>query len=206
MTKQISNKKQIYKLKDVAEIKAGYPFRGKIQESPNGPARAVQPKDISELGELIEEDLICTELTGKRTADWLKRGDVILINKGWRNTATYIEQDYEDITLAPTLFLIRPKKDWASKLNMQFIAWQINQTPIQNYFKRSAEGSLQVSLRRQIIEDAVIGIPPLEEQNTLANIYENSIQQQKVLATMVRNIHNQMTVLAQNLVQTEEKQ
>lgn len=206
MPKKTSINSQIYKLKDIAEIKSGYPFRGKIKESKNGTARAVQPKDISELGELIEEDLICTELTGKRQPDWLKRGDVIVINKGWRNTAAYIEHDYEHITLAPTLFLIRPKKDWASKLNMQFIAWQLNQAPTQNYFKRSAEGSLQVSLRKQIVEDTTIGIPSLEEQNTLANIYKNSIQQQKVLATMVRNINNQMTVLAQDLVQTEEKQ
>ena len=58
-------------LSELVIIQAGYPFRGAIQNIPTGSVKAVQAKDISELGVLCCDDLIVTELSGKREADWL---------------------------------------------------------------------------------------------------------------------------------------
>lgn len=66
-------------LSDLVTIQAGYPFRGTIRDIPSGSVKAVQAKDISELGELIYSDLIVTDLTGKREPDWLKKGDILFI-------------------------------------------------------------------------------------------------------------------------------
>ena len=63
-------------LSELVVIQAGYPVRGAIQNIPTGSVKAVQAKDISELGELSCDDLIVTELSGKREADWLKQGDI----------------------------------------------------------------------------------------------------------------------------------
>jgi hypothetical protein len=49
--------------------------------------KAVQAKDISELGVLCCDDLIVTELSGKREADWLKQGDILFIAKGAKHVA-----------------------------------------------------------------------------------------------------------------------
>lgn len=198
-------KTKTYSLKELVILKAGYPFRGKIKGISNGSVNVVQAKDISEHAELKESDLIKTELTGKRKPDWLMQDDIIIINKGHKNTAAHISKNMESTTIAPTLFILKVRSNWKNKINMKFLAWQLNQAPIQNYFRRSMQGSKLVTLRRQVIEDALIGIPPLKEQETLVKIYENGTQQQKVLATMMRNINHQMTALAQSLIENQEK-
>ena len=74
------------RLAELVNIKAGYPFRGAVTEIIGGGAFVIQPKDISELGELIPETAVETALTGRRDADWLRRDDVLFISKGWRTT------------------------------------------------------------------------------------------------------------------------
>lgn len=192
-----------YKLHDLVEIKAGYPFRGAVKKVIGGGVWVVQARDIAEPGELVIDSTIETELTGKRDPDWLTKDDVLFINKGQRAIACHIDQDYEHTTCSPSLFILKTRKDWVNNLNMKFIAWYLNQTPAQNYFKRTAEGSNQVSIRKQTLGDLIIGIPSLEEQTILAGIYTNSIQQQKVLTSMISNIDNRMSLLAQDLLKSE---
>lgn len=187
-------------LGDIITLRAGYPWRGAIPPVSNGAVKAVQAKDISEIGELALENCVRTELTGKRDADWLRAGDVLLINKGGRNTAAYIDRDFADVTCASSIYLLQVKPAWRSQLNMQFIAWQLNQLPLQTYFKRSAEGSLQVSLRRQVVEDAMLSIPDLHTQNVIARLYVASQQEHRVLTSMIENRKMQQTAIATELL------
>jgi hypothetical protein len=181
-------------------LRAGYPWRGAIPPVSNGTVKAVQAKDISEIGELVLENCVRTELTGKRDADWLRAGDVLLINKGSRNTATYIDRDLADVTCTSSLYLLKAHKSWTEKLNMQFIAWQLNQAPLQAYFKRSSEGTLQVSLRRQVVEEAIVAIPDIRTQNLLANLYFSSQQEHKTLTKMIENRRMQLSAIATQLL------
>lgn len=189
-----------YRLSDILELHSGYPWRGAIKEKRDGNVWAVQPKDISETGELLVDKLTRTELTGKKQPLWLTKGDVLVINKGTRNTVAYIAHNYEHVTCAPTLYFIRPKKKWLDKINMKFIAWQLSQVPAQNHFKRSAEGSLQVSLRRQVVEDTPLALPSLDVQNTLARLYDDAIQEEKLLMALIENRKQQMTAIANQLL------
>ncbi|MDC9754215.1 hypothetical protein [Proteus mirabilis] len=113
-------------LSDLVTIQAGYPFRGAIRDIPSGSVKAVQAKDISELGELIYSDLIVTDLTGKREPDWLKKGDILFSAKGAKHIASYVDCDLENTTCAPSLFLLHLKSKWQGLVNTQFLTWQLN--------------------------------------------------------------------------------
>lgn len=189
-----------YLLGDIITLRAGYPWRGAIPPVSNGAVKAVQAKDISEIGELALENCVRTELTGKRDADWLRAGDVLLINKGGRNTAAYIDRDFADVTCTSSIYLLKAHKSWTEKLNMQFIAWQLNQAPLQAYFKRSSEGTLQVSLRRQVVEEVIVAIPDIRTQNLLANLYFASQQEHKTLTKMIENRRMQLSAIATQLL------
>ncbi len=188
------------RLAELMNIKAGYPFRGTVTEIIGGGAFVIQPKDISELGELIPETAVETELTGRRNADWLRQDDVLFISKGWRTTACYIEQDYENITCSPSLFILQAKPQWRNRLNMRFIAWQLNQVPAQNYFRRTAEGSAQLNIRKQTLADLVVGIPSLEKQHALAKLYQASVREHKLLTQLINNRIQQNSLIAADLL------
>lgn len=200
MPNQTSLKAEQKRLSELISIKAGYPFRGAVKEAKGGGVYVIQAKDISALGELIVESAVETELTGKRDADWLQAGDVLFISKGQRNIACYIEQDWPNFTCSPNLFILRPNSKWKNKLNMQFVAWQLNQAPAQNYFKKTAEGSNQISIRKQTLADLEVGVPSLDKQNVIAKLYQDSVTEYNALQALIENREQQNNAIAADLL------
>ncbi|WP_238336678.1 restriction endonuclease subunit S [Vibrio sp. S12_S33] len=187
-------------LAECVTIQAGYPFRGAIRDIPSGSVRAVQAKDISPLGELQTNDLIVTDLTGKRDADWLQQGDILFSAKGSKHIACYVHEALERTTCAPSLFLLRVKSEWKEKVNPQFLTWQLNQLPAQTYFKRSAEGSFQISIRKPVLAATPIALPTLCKQNTIAKLYEASIKENALLHKLINNRQQQLNAIATDLL------
>ncbi|WP_281646278.1 hypothetical protein [Parendozoicomonas sp. Alg238-R29] len=187
-------------LSELVTIQAGYPFRGAIKGNPEGSAKAVQPKDISDLGELLTSNLITTNLTGKRKADWLQQGDILFINKGLRHLACCVTRDMPDTTLAPSLFLLRVTPEYQGTINPEFLTWQINQPPVQRYFKNSAEGSHQISIRKPVLAAAQIALPNIETQNTIAKLYAASIRENALLQKLIVNRQQQLNAIAHDLI------
>ncbi|MDE1239698.1 restriction endonuclease subunit S [Vibrio aestuarianus] len=187
-------------LSECVTIQAGYPFRGAIRDIPSGSIRAVQAKDISPLGELQTNDLIVTELTGKRDADWLQQGDILFSAKGSKHLACHVHEALEMTTCAPSLFLLRVKPEWEEKVNPQFLTWQLNQLPAQTYFKRSAEGSFQISIRKPVLAATPIALPTLCKQNIIAKLYAASIKENALLHKLINNRQQQLNAIANDLL------
>jgi len=192
-------------LSELVIIQAGYPFRGAIQNIPTGSVKAVQAKDISELGVLCCDDLIVTELSGKREADWLKQGDILFIAKGARHVASFVDRDLERTTCAPSLFLLHIKPQWLDLVDPLFITWQLNQMPLQQYFQRSAEGSMQISIRKPVLAAAPIALPDLQTQRTIAKLYHASLKENALLYKLINNRQQQLNAIAAELMQSTEQ-
>ena len=192
-------------LSELVIIQAGYPFRGAIQSIPTGSVKAVQAKDISELGVLCCDDLIVTELSGKREADWLKQGDILFIAKGSKHVASFIDRDLERTTCAPSLFLLHIKPQWLDLVDPLFITWQLNQMPLQQYFQRSAEGSMQISIRKPVLAAAPIALPDLQTQRTIAKLYSASLKENELLYKLINNRQQQLNAIAAELMQSTEQ-
>ena len=86
------------------------------------------------------------------------------------------------------------------RINPQFITWQLNQTPVQNYFKRSAEGSFQISIRKPVLAATPIVLPDIKTQNSIANLYAASIKEHALLHQLIYNRQQQMSAIASNLL------
>ena len=167
---------------------------------PNSHVRVVQARNISDMGALDTTNLVSTELTGKRQPNWLQQGDVLFISKGVRHLACYISEDIPHTTLAPSLFLLRVTPEYQGKLNPEFLTWQINQPPVQRYFKNSAEGSHQISIRKPVLGAAPIALPDIEAQNTIAKLYRASIREHALLHRLIANRQQQLGAIANDLL------
>lgn len=189
-----------YRLAELVTIKAGYPFRGALKKVSGGGVFVIQAKDISNMGELNLEGAIETKLTGRRKPDWLKEDDVLFISKGQRIVASYVAQDLPNFTCSPSLFILQSNTKWQDKINMQFIAWQLNQAPAQNYFRRTAEGSAQINIRKQTLGDLIVGVPPLEKQITLAKLYQATVDEHKLLTQLINNRTQQNSLIAADIL------
>lgn len=190
-------KENILKLKDVATVTAGHPFRGKIPEKSGSGVYAVQMKDISVESGICWDSVIETELSGKKRPDWLLNDDVLFAARGSRNYAVLIDQVTGKVVSSPHFYILRVNE---KTLLPEFLVWQLNQKLLQNYFDRSAEGSVTKSVRRSILESAAITIPPLDKQKQILGLYKTLLKEKKLCAELSRNADKLMNSVARELV------
>ena len=184
-------------LSDIAIIKAGHPFRGKIPEYKDGNAYTVQIKDIDNDGYIHWQQLLRTNITGRKQPNWLQKGDVLFAARGARNKAAYVGSIDKQIVCAPHYYLIQVTD---KSVLPEFVAWQLNQRKAQRHFESSAEGSAQMSIRRAVLEETVIVIPSIEKQHAIVN-FDNKVKNEKHLLTaLIENREKQMQGIAKNIL------
>ena len=189
-------------LSDIAIVKAGHPFRGKIPEDMDGNAYAVQIKDIDNDGIIQWHQLIRTSITGRKSPDWLQEGDVLFAARGGRNLAGFVGEIDRLTVCAPHYFLIQVTD---TSVLPEFLAWQLNQEAAQRYFANSAEGSAQTSIRRAVLEATPLFIPTLEKQHAIVG-FDNKVKQEKrVLNALIENRTKQMQGIAKELLGSDNQ-
>ncbi|MBQ0781565.1 MAG: restriction endonuclease subunit S, partial [Thalassolituus oleivorans] len=191
-------------LKQIATINAGYPFRGKIPEVSDSSVIAVQMKDVSLTEGIRWSDCQKTELTGKRPPDYLTTGDILVAARGNHNYAIPIDSALttnKQAVAAPHFFVVRLKSQNKKKQDIlpEFIAWLLNQIPAQRYFEQNAEGTLTKSIRRSVLEETPIVIPPLAKQRTIVAMANTLREEQRIMHQMINNNELMMSTIARDL-------
>lgn len=185
------------KLTELATISAGHPFRGKIPEKTGSGIRAVQMKDISIEQGVCWDTVVKTELAGKKQPDWLMNGDILFAARGSRNYAVLMNQVIGQVVSAPHFYILRMNEQ---SLLPEFLVWQLNQKPLQNYFDRAAQGSFTKSIKRAILEGAEITVPSLEKQKQILGLHNTVIQEKNLYAQLSINADKFMNSIANELV------
>jgi restriction endonuclease S subunit len=144
------------RLSEVANIISGYPFRGRVPEKKDGNTAVIQMKDVDLKIGVNWSGLVKTHLEGRRKPDWLEPGDILFLSRGNHNYAFCLDEVPIPVVSSPHFFLIRLDK--RAKVIPEFLAWQINQVPAQNYFNVSAEGTRQRSIKRSVLENFKVKI------------------------------------------------
>lgn len=175
-------------LKEIAEIRAGHPFRGAIKESEDGNGYVIQIRDQDENGLIDWGQLARTQVTGRKEPEWLKPGDIVFAARGMRNLASVVsESDIAglgtNVISSPHYFQIRIRQ--GSGLLPEFLAWQLNQGVSQRHFQQSALGSAQVSIRRSVLEQTFIIIPPVDKQNQIVRLADCARREKQIYERLI---------------------
>lgn len=157
----------------------------------------MQMKDVSSENGICWSSVVETELTGKKQPDWLMKGDVLFAARGSRNYAVMISQDEEQVVASPHFYILRVK---AHTLLPEFMVWQLNQKPLQNYFESAAEGTLTKSVRRSILEKTEITVLPIERQRQILGLHETLLREKKLYAELIGNADKLLSAIASDLV------
>jgi hypothetical protein len=181
----------------VVNIRAGYPFRGSIEESSDGDVLAVQMKDVDPEHGVGWSGVVRTTLAGRKQHDWLKGGDLLFISKGARFYGVCIDEPPSFAVCSPHFFHIQVKAQ--AVLLPEFLAWQINQPPFQRQLKQAAEGTSQLSIRRPVLESLTLSIPSLSDQRRIVALVGLARQERQALHRLILNREQQLNALADGL-------
>jgi len=183
-------------LRDLADIQAGYPFRGSVPAVADGNARALQMRDITPDGVADWHAMTQTDIGSARSEQLLQAGDIVFVARGVRNYAVCLGEVPFAAVCSQYFFLIRLN---SSKLLPEFLAWQINRTPAQRYLASNAEGSDQLSIRRGVLEGMPIAVPPLAQQHAIIALAHNAIAEKHRLEALINNRQQQQDAIARQL-------
>jgi len=186
------------KLKQIAHIAVGYPFRGKIPEVAGTHVLAVQMKDISVSEGINWSTCVETETQGRREPDWLSAGSILFVARGSNNYSVLIDSSAEGkkAVAAPHLYIITPKK---RALLPEYLAWYLNQEPCLRYFQRESEGTLTKSIRRAALEATPIAVPSLDQQKSIVALANTLRKEQQLLTQLFSNGQLTMNAIATQL-------
>jgi hypothetical protein len=187
----------ISRLADIARVAAGFPFRETVAAKAGGNALVVQMKNVDpELG-VDWASATRTDLPGKKEPDWLRDGDIVFAARGTKNYAALIANAPSNAVCSPHFFVIRVRDE--AKTLPSFIAWQINQPPARKYFEQGATGSYILNIRRQVLEDLTLAIPPREQQEIIISLNHAVQSERRVLEGLIANRKSQMEAIAVGL-------
>lgn len=187
------------KLKHIATINAGYPFRGKVPEAAGSSVVAVQMKDVSPTEGIHWPSCTPTALAGKRDHTYLTPGDILLAARGSHNYAAQVDNNMAagiQAVAAPHFFVLTLNR---SQVLPDFMVWQLNQAPCQRYFEQNAEGTLTKSIRRSVLENTPVVLPPLSKQHAIVSMANTLRQEQQLAQQLVFNAQRLMSAIAHDL-------
>ncbi len=186
-------------LQDYALVQPGHPFRGSIPEVADGSVLTIQMRDVDIATGVAWQGVARTNPGGRKEPNWLQVGDIIFLARGAHNFAAYVSHVPGPAVCSQSFFLLRVTD---SNLLPAFLAWQINQIPAQNYLRKNAEGTNQVSIRRGILEGLPITVPPLAQQQQLLCFAEVMQRERQYMEQMIHNRERQMHSIALQILST----
>jgi len=185
------------KLGDIADISAGFPLRGSLESLPKGDAYFVSAKDLNGDYEISWHSVAKVSLPTKRQPRLLKNGNILFFARGSNTHAFSVNNPPEKAVCGPQFFVITITD--TNKILPEFITWQINQKPSQNYLKNHSYGSAMKNISRSTLESLQIFLPDIEEQQTIVNFWKAAQKERKLMTRLIDNREKQLLAFAQKI-------
>lgn len=168
------------KLSKIADIKTGVPEKINM---PGAELKGIKMKNIDHRNATLMVQDIETITTDARDSHFLKQGDVIMVGKGENNTAVMIGTINTPLVATNHFFIITVTDN---KVLPQYLAWYLN-NPAKQYLNLHATGTVIRNLRKDVIADLPVQVPPIEVQETVINTWKNMIKEQQVFEELNQN-------------------
>ncbi len=164
-------------LKDIAIIRSGHLFRGKIEPDAAGQYHVVQIGDIQLDARFSGDSLARIRLPEVKTSQILQKGDVLFISRGPRKQAVAMTRPLEKTIATSQFFVIRPEE----RVLPEFLAWYINQRPAQRYIEEHSTGTSVSLINLKALKTLPVELPSLESQTRIVRIHQLNLRETELI-------------------------
>ena len=166
-------------LKDIAEIRTGYPFRERPDRVNTDGVKMVQMRDIDGVTGWVGENLEQVENPPNWESHRLHGGDVLLTARGERNNAAQFTGNDNSTVAAANLLVLRVKPE--SQVIPTYLAWYLNLPQTQARLRTSRAGSNIPFIPIEELERLPVRVPSIELQNHLVNLSQLNVEEQRLM-------------------------
>ncbi len=157
------------RFRDIADIRSGFPFRGRVENDPAGELAVIHMRDIQPGSSLAQENLLHIDAATIQDLDryLLTEGDVIFQARGHHNRAAAVEQPLYGI-VALGLYRIRPDQE---QVTGAYLAWYLNQDRTRRRIANVAQGTQIPFIPRTEVAMLPVPLPSFEIQQKITNLH-----------------------------------
>src|SRR5258708_4785310 len=132
------------RIAEIADGRAGFPFRGRVVSDPEGNARVVQIRDLDDAGQIRIGQLVRVKAANLENYRF-RPGDALFLARGERRFATPIpELAPDDLIAASYFFVLRPGRD----VFPAYLIWAVNQPDFQEAMRTFVKGSTRPQITK----------------------------------------------------------
>lgn len=170
------------KIRDLAQIRAGYQTRKAVKEIPSGSHFLIQIRDFNEDRTLLNtRDLARVEPGPINEQQVLREGDVLFLAKGARNFAVVASGLPKPVLASSYFFILRPGR----RIDPGYLVWFLNLDTTKKLLSRQAGTSAHMPVvRREVLEDLELPLPDLETQRKVVELDRLMRRQQQLLSEL----------------------
>ncbi len=166
---------------EIANIQAGYQFRGKVEPDPDGNVATIQIKDIEDRRRLNPDTVDRIAFDKPYEQYLVSRDDILFLSRGHRQFAIPIEDDLTDTIASGYFYILRLRTD---RIRPAYLAWYINQPPFQGQLAPHVQGTHMPFVSQSAFQDLIVPVPPLAVQDTVVALASLAEQEQSILAQL----------------------
>lgn len=152
---------------DIAEVRMGYSFRGRLETDAGGDVAVIQMKDIDDANLLHPEGLARVQMPDLKDRHLVQEGDLLFRSRGVTNSAALVGGGLGRAVLAAPMLLIRPKTEVVEPAYLQ---WFINHPATQAVLAGQAAGTAVKMIGKRVLDDLQVVLPPLEKQRLIVEV------------------------------------
>ena len=171
-------------IKHLVNVSAGHPFRESIQHALDGDTAVVQLKDVDPEKGLDSAQLFKVHLTGRKSPDYLQRGDILFVGRGYRIFAVLVDQNLQPTVAGSHFFILRIKPN-NPDVRPDYLVWYINHKQAQRYFSQHAAGAALPHVTRTALENLPVLVPPLVVQEQLVKLHHCRLKEKALLEKLI---------------------
>lgn len=172
-------------IKDVLNsLFSGYSFRSKVENDPKGNVKVIQMKDLENNYSKIGSKLTQIDASTIPTKYLLQKGDILFITKGSNNFAIVYDLGLPKAVGSSAFFVLRPDM---TKINPDYLAWYINQEPVQQYLINNRAGTYIPNINRDTVEGIKIELPEIKTQKLISKISQLQIKEKRIMENLIFN-------------------
>ncbi len=184
---------------NLASLSSGFSFRGRLSDLEPGDVAMIQMRNVDPEFGIDWSSVARVELPSTRKISWLEARDILFVARGVNYYASVVGNMPCPSVCAPHFFVLKPNQN----CNSDFLAWQINQAPAQEYLRKSAEGTNILNIRRNVLENLRIVLPSEEQQKTIVAYAKSVAEERRRLEGRIANRKREMEAIARSLFKNE---
>lgn len=155
-----------HKISDIAEVRMGYHFRGRVREEPAGNALLLQIRDVDERGRFDERELTVVDVPNLENHS-LRHRDVVFLARGARRYAFLFEDSLSDSIVPASYFMVLRARE---SVDPAYLAWAMNQDAFQKQIESVSTKSAVPQITKTRLVELTIDLPDLATQRRIADV------------------------------------